>query len=107
MHLIAIAALAVAPATANADSMCPSLEKLATSVMEARQANVPLGKAMDIVRGLPLGSGTGTEAARASARAVVEMAYEQPRYDSEEYKHNAVVDFANKVSLMCYQTLEK
>mgnify|MGYP000040441913 FL=1 len=83
--------LVATPLAAETKDTCLSVGTLATSVMQARQAGVDLGRAMEI-------AGDSS-----SIQAMVLMAYGEPRFSTDEYQQNAVADFANTWMLSCYE----
>jgi hypothetical protein len=88
--LIAVTA-ALMMSSAQAKEPCAVLGELARTVMDSRQLGVALSKLMDIVKDDSL------------SKRIVLDAYEQPRYQAEEFKRAAVEDFGNKWEIMCYQ----
>ena len=89
LMIAAVAALMLCPA--QAEEPCAILGKLARTVMESRQLGVALSKLMTIVKDDSL-----------STKIVLD-AYEQPRYQSEEFQQHATENFGNKWEIMCYQ----
>jgi hypothetical protein len=79
-----------APLAAETDP-CEQLGQVAATVMEARQAGVPLSTVMDI-----MDSDLG--------QALALDAYNQPRYRVEENQLRAIEDFRNEVERVCYGT---
>lgn len=64
--------------------------ELAATIMELRQEGVNMGSAMGV---------TDNEL----ARMLVIAAYETPRFSTEDYKQQAIQDFANEVMTICYK----
>ena len=98
-NLLAAAALMtitlVSPASANAESeFCPTVANMAVSLMEARQAGVPL---LDLLTALEAFTGT---AGKMANRMALE-AYEQPLYSTESYQQESITEFGNAMLLSC------
>lgn len=72
---------------------CNGFSATAESIMNGRQQGVPIVTMHKIVM----------DAAGSSAlsQAVVNMAYEVPRYDTAPYQQDAVIDFGNEMFLFC------
>lgn len=68
---------------------CATAYRLAQLIMDARQINMPLPDTLAIVADSP------------KPVAMVQEAYRQPRYLSNEFQTNASIDFANKHYTRC------
>lgn len=68
---------------------CTSISGLAKSIMKARQNGGEMSVMMGISEGNPL------------AKMLVKAAFEEPFYSTDEYKERAVIEFSNKVMLIC------
>jgi len=101
--VIATLGLAVASpaATAGDDWMatCKSVSKMAEAIMKGRQAGGSMADMMAV--------DTGNETVTQMGRLLVMQAFKQPRFDSEEYQHKAVVDFSNNAYSMCASRLSQ
>lgn len=74
--------------------LCPSMGRLADSIMKGRQE----GLAMSDMMGL-----AGESEVSSLVRKMVIMAFEEPRYHSEEGKLRATQDFRAKIETICYK----
>ena len=74
---------------ATADNPCEELHQLATTVMQARQNGAAMPEMMRIASDNPL------------ARAIVQDAYNAPRFSTREYQQRETEDFANTVYAEC------
>ena len=74
--------------------ICPSLGRAAYAVMDARQAGVPVSKAMELAGDNDFW------------KAVVLQAYAVPRFSVDENKKQASDDFRNAIELGCYQAFQ-
>lgn len=86
---------------ANWYSTCQSVSELAESIMTVRQHGVPIYDAMKIV-GMD-----DIDAINELSENLVLMAYERPRYSSEENQKNIIGDFRDSAYLMCAKALNK
>lgn len=71
---------------------CKQIESMASVVMKARQYNVPASKMMEL-------------AENELRVAMIEEAFSEPLYSSEEYKQKAIQGFANKYYMQCWKVL--
>ncbi|WP_175137418.1 hypothetical protein [Achromobacter animicus] len=76
---------------------CSVSSSLGKTVMEARQAGMPMSELMDVF------SKPGRADDGEFGRTLVEWAFEDPRYSTEEAKERAIRDFENEVYRACYQ----
>ena len=83
--------LVATPLTAETEDNCVSIGELAHAIMGARQSGVDLGRAMRLAGGNEL------------VEAIVLMAYNEPRFSSDQYRQRAATDFANTWMLACYE----
>lgn len=91
---LALFALLAAPATAQEmtpDELCATFATYAEVVMKARQGGVPLGQMLDTIDGEPV------------LRALLMVAYDQPRFSTESYQQDAISTFRDEVHLGCLQ----
>ena len=93
--LILTLSAALLATAAYADPVCESLGGYARTVMESRQLGVPLSKVMGVVKGDSI------------ATKIALDAYEQPRFQSEEFRQTAIEDFGNKWETTCYRARSK
>lgn len=84
-----------AAADANADT-CDLVNKLAHSIMDARQRGVDMAEAMRLANESEIAD---------LIKPIIIAAYEKPRYSVEENQRNAVTDFKNSVYLVCVKSL--
>lgn len=81
------------------DDICTVFAKTAAVIMQARQADAPMSNLLDIADAAP-------EADRKLLRLIVMAAYDSPGFHSDEYQYRAVMNFRNKVHLMCLEETE-
>ena len=98
--LMMVAGIAqAAPATQeDLDKLCVSYGNAAESLMQARQEGVALSTLLS-----PL---TGNPAAKMMRPLVID-AFTVPRYNTDEFKKQAVIDFRAKAELVCFKTYSK
>lgn len=77
------------------DEACAQMGGAAESVMRARQNGIAMQKVLDVINDTQSGAG------KDGFRAIVMMAYDQPRFNTEENKKRAVDDFRDQVQLYC------
>lgn len=89
-------AIAFAPTVALAEdnSLCPKIGEVAETIMRGRQNGVAMSTMMNIaedndVKGL--------------VQSLIKMAFETPRYSSQEYQLEAEQDFRAKIEGICYK----
>lgn len=95
--------LVAAPAQAKVEEsvsdtieLCTSMASLGETIMSSRQVGMPMDRLMGHSYnddGTPNGI----------SLALIELAYGQPRYSSEEYQRKAAQDFRNDVFQTCYK----
>jgi len=93
MTTIAIT-LASTAALAEDNSLCPKIGEVAETIMRGRQNGVAMSTMMNMaddndVKGL--------------VQSLIKMAFETPRYSSQEYRLEAEQDFRAKVEGICYK----
>lgn len=95
--LVLMAVTSSLAATANdKHRACETTGKLAESMMTARQAGVPLEKAMKKVMNIyPKGD------------LLLLDAYKHPRFTSEKYQKRAIQDFKEATLLECYKLVSE
>ncbi len=79
---------------ASANSFCKAYSQFARVVMTERQNGGSMAKLMDMDM-----SRMG-ENADIAQRVIIE-AFEEPRWETQERKRNAIVDFENQAHLVC------
>lgn len=82
----------------NADSGCAKFSEMAESIMEARQAGVPMRKLMSTL------NSTDTEfgpALKQLVAKIIQQAYEQPQYQTDGMINRTKVEFGNEMYLLC------
>lgn len=97
LALALIPALAVTPALAAPGSIetCTSMSETAQVAMQVRQTGLPIYTVMNQLAG----SLDGTDLQLAIL--IMEAAYEEPLYSSEEYKTRAANEFASDLFRAC------
>lgn len=80
----------------NTDEACANVGHAAEAVMKARQNGVALQQVLDTMNKSQF-SDDSTKA----MRAMIMMAYDRPRFNTEENKQNAINDFRDQVQLFC------
>ena len=83
---------------ASAQDFCNAYSFLARAIMTDRQAGRPMSELMEIN-----GGKTGLPAD--VLHQLVIQAYEIDRFNSPEYKRNAIIDFENNAHLWCVKRL--
>lgn len=94
LAITAFCALLAGPALAEEpkadDHVCKVLGIVAGQIMDNRQAGIPLSDMLEVTE-LPL------------LKEIVLMAYENPRYYSDEVVREEIQDFRNDVEVACYK----
>lgn len=94
LRMAALCALVAGPALAEEpkadDHVCKVLGMVAGSIMENRQLGIPLSDMLDVTP-MPL------------LRQIVLLAYEKPRYYSDEVVREEIQDFRNDIEVECYR----
>lgn len=80
------------------EQLCPLIADLAITIMTARQQGLPLEVLMQAA------DQDVNPVYEDLAKVMILNAYAGPRYDSEEYKSQAIVDFGNAASVACYSS---
>lgn len=75
-------------------AICQPISEFAKEVMVARQAGVPLAKALTVIT-------------QPAMQALIVSAYRKPRYNTEQYRERAAVDFANETLITCLDAGEE
>lgn len=78
------------------DEACANVARAAEAVMQARQNGTAMQTVLE-----KLNDTQFTAEGKEGFRAMIMMAYEQPRFNTEENKQNAINDFRDKVQLVC------
>lgn len=77
----------------DVNEVCGILHETATMVMKMRQEGAPMPQMMQL-------------SDSDLARAIVQEAYEEPQYHSDEVKARSIQNFANKIAASCYKALQ-
>lgn len=103
MKSILLATILLIPLSAHADheELCSTVATLAHSVMNARQSGVSLTKSLKLAN-----NGTN-KGVNNLTRLFVMEAFKEPRYRTEQYQSDAILDFENKQHLDCLENLNK
>ena len=72
--------------------VCDGLNRMARSIMNARQSGMEMRQLIEVVR--------GNEASEIAIEIII-RAYEMPRFSVEKNKQNAIKDFQNEIYLQC------
>jgi hypothetical protein len=92
--MAALCALVAGPALAEEpkadDHVCKVLGIVAGQIMDNRQAGIPLSDMLEVTD-LPI------------LKEIVLLAYESPRYYSDEVVREEIQDFRNDVEVECYR----
>lgn len=84
------------------NAFCDQLHDLSFKIMIMRQQNVSIAEQMETID--KMGEiNQKNKPFHDLLRKVVVSAYEEPRYEVEENKKNAALDFANDWSTPCYK----
>lgn len=89
------------PQNTNAAS-CESIESLTRSIMRARQVGVSMVKVITSIKKSGMGEGS-----KIAVKRIIIDAYDTPRYNSREYRQNAVDEFANRYYKRCVKSRMK
>lgn len=81
----------------KAEDRCTDLISLANSIMTSRQRGMPIEKVIDIIKDTE----TKEEVKNATIKLIVE-AYKEPRYSVKKNQDNAILDFSNRLGVICY-----
>jgi len=97
VSVIAIVAVAVCMwtmpvvAAEKEKTLCEHIESVARTIMQARQADLPLTKLMSVF-------------SQKLSRSMVMDAYDLPHYSTEKHKKRSINKFANRMFLMCLKS---
>ena len=94
--LILLALLCASPAAAE-EHVCQVIGELGETIMTMRQSGAPMSKMMAVLPQIDAQIREVTEIA-------VRMAYDEPLYSSESYQRRAVVQFRDKVEVLCFKS---
>ena len=83
--------MAPASATAQVNEICPTIGRLAESIMTARQRGVPISQAYGLANGNELAIG------------MIQQAWEKTRWHSDRAQLREVQDFKEQWEIACYQ----
>lgn len=105
-YLLITAAVALAmPAAAQSSeeyALCDAQGDFAEIVMKNRQDNISMADQIRIVRNYFVDRDQ-----RRIMQAIVQYAYEVPRYQTREYRRNAVAEFRNDIYSICLKSFTK
>lgn len=94
LRMAALCALVAGPALAEEpkadDHVCKTLGIVAGQIMENRQAGIPLSDMLEVTP-MPL------------LQQIVLLAYDNPRYYSDEVVREEIQDFRNLIEVACYK----
>jgi hypothetical protein len=91
------ASMAAHPALAmSTDEACANVGRAAEAVMQARQNGMALQTVLEKMNDAGFGA-----KGKDGFRAMIMMAYDQPRFNTEENKQQAINDFRDQVQLFC------
>ncbi|TPJ46849.1 hypothetical protein [Mesorhizobium sp. B2-7-1] len=94
---LCVGMLIVHPALAmTTDEACANVARAAEAVMQARQNGMAMQTVLE-----KLNDAQFTAAGKDGFRAVIMMAYDQPHFNTDENKQNAINDFRDQVQLFC------
>lgn len=100
---VALLGLGAQPVTAapkrDIHVLCPTFGNLAEKIMEARQSGVSMSKLMATTDNVD----EDGELMASIVRTLIQAAYEEPRYSTEEFIARSVEDFRTKVEVECYK----
>lgn len=85
----------------DTDSACATMGSLATSAMRGRQAGADMAQMMDAT--MKLATTPALQPVAKIMRNLIVLAYQSPRYSTEEMQTKAIQDFTNQAELGCYQ----
>lgn len=91
---------AVASDEVTKDEFCNAIGAMGASIMERRQAGVPMSSLMLKIEN----SGSTPEMIKV-ARAAVMDAYRSPLFTLPEFKQDAIDTFRNTLEFACYETM--
>ena len=87
--LLAVTLMSLLLTSQASEISCEQIEITARTIMEARQAGVPLKSVMKVVK------------TSDAMKQVVIQAYDSSKYETDSYKKSAVEKFANKYYVSC------
>lgn len=85
----------------DSDAYCAQIGHTANSVMQARQSGLEMSQLMDAAS--KSGDATGNQNLVSMARKLIVLAYQSPRYSTNEMKTKSIQEFTNEAELACYQ----
>lgn len=87
------------PTLVSAEAItCEQFGELAESIMKSRQTGVPLSSLMNVIKDTPEANDNEI------FRNMIVMAYDNPRYSSDNMQRRAIEDYRNFWELGCYQS---
>ena len=87
--LLAATLISLSLTSQASEISCEQIEVTARTIMDARQAGVPLKSVMKIVKD------------NDAMKQIVIQAYDSSKYETDSYKKSAVEKFANKYYVSC------
>lgn len=100
--VIAIVLMSCKPAHASDfNKFCIGQSELAEKVMSGRQNGVPMHKMLGTLDNIT------DENFKGIMEYMIELAYDVPRYSTEQYKNHAKVEFGNKFYKLCSSAANK
>ena len=94
--LIILGILMLHPAYAISDEACNMLSSYATTVMEGRQAGVPIASMVQTIDNTPM-----KKLEKSIFKSIVIDAYSRPRFSTNEYIAREITEFTNSIYLQC------
>lgn len=85
-------------ATDTNEEYCKDLYQLAENIMFFRQDGASVIKQMELVESMK-----PTKDFKRLMEMMIEKAYKEPKFGSEEYKAEAITEFANDIYIRCKQ----
>ncbi len=83
---------------------CQMLGGIAESVMSERQNNTPMSTMMQRVQSsMAFISFDGLPIDEAGLAGIVFLAYDQPRFRSDELQQDSIEEFRNEIEILCYR----
>lgn len=80
------------------DETCKAIDLFAMTVMTNRQNGVPMSSMYSVVAKIE-----APESVKNLMKIIIDEAYKQPRFETEEYQNKAITDFRDTMFLSCQQ----
>jgi hypothetical protein len=102
-RLIIGGVLALTPLLSHAEwrETCEAMSGVAKAVMGARQSGAPMPEVMNVIKV------NDNKIAKDFAEELIIMAYDRPRFDTQEYQQQMINNFTDSVYLQCVKALRK